>query len=106
MFVQRILKKCVVERSEHCSLADGAVLLDEVDKSIQALSAGAVVPTTTGRMRCRFCGVGYYSKADGFAAQGHDPGGWPRHFYYCDNCGHLEVFVDPERRTPPAWKEF
>lgn len=105
LFVQRILKQCVVEHSEHCILADASALLAEVDKSIQALSTGAVVPTTTGRMRCRFCGVGSYNKAEEFAVSGNSQSGSPRHYYCCDHCGHLEFFVYLGSRTPPAWTE-
>jgi serine/threonine protein kinase len=105
LFVHRILKKCVVRRETQCTIPDAAALLDEIDKSIQALRAGAVVPTTTGKMRCRFCGLGIYQEAEAFAVSGSRQSGSPRRYYCCDHCGHLEFFVDLGKQAPPAWTE-
>ncbi len=105
LFVQRILKKCVVEQSEHCLLTDAAALLVEIDLSIQALSAGAVVPTKTARMRCRFCGIGSYQEVANFRAHGDSMHGQDNHYFVCDQCGQLQTFVYLGKQTPLAWKD-
>jgi serine/threonine protein kinase len=102
LFVQRILEQCVVERSEHCSLRDGTALLRQVDQAIQALNGGAIIPTTTGKMRCRFCGTGVY-QAIAEDKTGTNPSwGAPRKSYSCTQCGHLETFMFGNQ-APPAW---
>jgi len=101
MFIHRILKKCIVRREPQCAITDAGELLHEIDEAIRAMRSGAQVPGAT-KMRCRFCGIGSYAKADNFAAFGNSPGGGPRHFYCCDHCGHLEIFAYLGKKTPPG----
>jgi serine/threonine protein kinase len=105
LFVHRILGKCVVRREEDCAISNAGALLTEIDSAIGALSAGAVVPRRRDEMRCRFCGVGSYAKADEFDVSGNEKAGLPREYYCCKNCGHLEFFVHLNGQMPPAWNE-
>jgi len=105
LFVHRILKKAVVRREPQCQIPDASAMLVEIDSAIRALDAGAIVPTKTGTMRCRFCGVGFYKPADEFGVVGNPQWNFKRHHYCCDHCGHLEIFVDVGNKTLPAWED-
>lgn len=103
-FLHQVFKKCIVRRENQCSIPDAGALLNELDVIITAIQAGAVVPSMTGTMRCRFCGVGVYKKANEFAVVGNKQWNFERRYYVCDNCGHLEFFVHTDNKVPPAWR--
>ena len=105
LFVHRIFKKCIVRREPQCKIPDAGALLADVDSAIRALITGAQVPSATSKMRCRFCGIGSYSKISNFQATGSSTIGQTSNFYACDHCGHLEAFVRLGNQAPPAWNE-
>ena len=104
-FVHEILKKCVVESERDIRVHDAGELLAEVDTTIAALSHGCQLPGWKRRMRCRFCGIGTYEKSDNFSIVGNLRTGHERNYFLCGHCGHVESFIWPERRPPPAWDE-
>lgn len=104
-FVHEILRKCVVEKEDETKLYDARELLEEVDTTIAALSNGCQVPGRTATMRCRFCGIGTYEQFDSFPIVGNRGPGHERNYFVCGYCGHLESFIWPTGRTPPAWVE-
>lgn len=104
-FVQEILKKCVVESRGETRVRDAAELLVEVDSTIAALTSGCQVPTRKTKMRCRFCGIGTYQESKSFPIVGNLHTEYERSYFVCDNCGHLESFVWPRGRLPPAWEK-
>jgi serine/threonine protein kinase len=107
MFVHRILERCVVQRESNVRLADASALLEEVDIAIDASQKGAQLPTEARKMRCRFCGLGVYGKADNFHVSGNLANGLKltHEYYVCDNCGHLETFVWSGDTRPGGWTE-
>ena len=99
-FVHEILGKCIVESEDETRLHDAGELLAEVDTTISALSQGCQLPGGKGRMRCRFCGIGTYKKADSFPIVGNLSTEEKRHYFLCDHCGHLESFIWLRGRPP------
>ena len=104
-FVHEILKKCVVESEDETRLHDAGELLGEVDTTIAAVSSGCQVPGLKARMRCRFCGIGTYEKSKNFPIVGNLRTEHSRNYYVCSHCGHVEAFIWPESKPPPAWVE-
>jgi serine/threonine protein kinase len=106
LFAHRLLAKCVVRRELQMQIANGGELLKEFDRALMALDSGGSIPTSDGKMRCRFCGIGSYSATTTFAATGISNFGHNEEqtkLYICDNCGHLDMFVFTGRQTPPGW---
>ena len=104
-FVHEILGKCVVQWEAETRLHDAGELLGEVDATIAALSHGCQLPGKKRTMRCRFCGIGTYKKSDSFPIVANLRTGYERNYFLCGHCGHLESFLWPEGRPPPAWNE-
>ena len=104
-FVQQILRKCVVESASETRLLDAGELLGEVDTAIAALSYGRQLPGRSTKMRCRFCGIGVYERSSSFPIVGNLRTGHSRNYYVCGHCGHIESFIWPEGKPPPAWVE-
>ena len=104
-FVHAILGKCVVESEVETRLHDAGELLAEVDTTISALSQGCQLPGGKRTMRCRFCGIGTYKKANSFSIVGNLSTQDKRKYFLCDHCGHLESFIWLVGRPPPAWDE-
>jgi serine/threonine protein kinase len=106
-FVHRLLTGSVVQWEKDLRFQNAAELLEAVEETIAAISAGAQVPTQKRAMRCRFCGLGEYAKRDNFDVSGNMTNGlkfkWEH--YVCGNCGHLESFVWGGENRPPAWAE-
>ena len=105
LFLHRLFKKCIVRRELQCEIGDAAELLDEVDQVVRALEAGGQLPSQSRRMRCRFCGIGHYKKADRFQEAGHLTANANREFYSCNHCGHLESFAWIGKDMPAGWQE-
>ena len=104
-FVHEILTKCVVEYEDETRLHDADELLGEIDTTIAALSQGCQLPGRNRRMQCRFCGIGTYTKSESFPIVGNLGAGQERNYFLCSHCGHLESFIWPRGRLPPAWDE-
>ena len=102
-FVHEIVGKCAVQREDETRLSDAGELLGEVDTTIAALSHGGQVPGWKAKMRCRFCGVGTYERTTSYAVAGNLMTSHDRTYFLCDYCGHLESFIWPIGKPPPAW---
>ncbi len=99
-WVTRILDRTVVQYAKDClQSVDG--LLGEIDNAIDALTRHGQVPTTTGKMKCRFCGVGIYERFTKLQENGFTTSEKLLH-YRCNYCGHMEEFFVREGFTP-AW---
>ena len=104
-FVHEILKKCVAESESETRVHDAGELLAEVDIAIAALSHGCQMPGSNAKMRCRFCGIGTYKKSNNYSIAGNLRTDHERNYFLCDHCGHLESFIWPIPKPPPAWVE-
>ena len=102
-FVHEIVRKCAVQREDEARLRDAAELLGEVDTMIAALSHGCQLPGLMTKMRCRFCGIGTYERTSTYAVAANLMTDHERTYFLCDHCGHLESFLWPIRKPPPAW---
>ena len=102
-YIHELLTKCVVEFERDTKLRDAGDLLKEVDATISAIGAGCQLPGRHFGMRCRFCGIGTYRESEQFHIVGNLSTGAKRHYFTCDNCGHVEGFVWANHRTPQAW---
>ena len=105
LFVHDVLRKCIVEFENETLLRDASELLAEVDAAIAAVSHGCQVPGRNAKMRCRFCGIGTYSGVDSFSIVGNLRTNDERNYFTCGHCGHVESFVWPRGKRPPAWAE-
>ena len=104
-FVHEVLRKCIVEDESDMELRNASELLAQVDAAIAAVSQGCQVPGRNARMRCRFCGIGTYSRADSFSIVGNLRTNDERNYFTCGHCGHVESFVWSRGTRPPAWAE-
>lgn len=104
-FIHEILSKCIVESEDEMKLSDAGEFLREIDTIIAAAMHGCQLPGRKRTMRCRFCGVGTYKRSDSFPIVGNLRTEHDRNYFICDYCGHVESFIWPQRRPPPAWDE-
>ena len=106
-FVHELLKKCVVEFENDMKLRDAGELLGEIDTAMASVSSGKQLPgRNVKKMRCQFCGLGTYKKAERWdvVGKGGSPT-MPQTYYLCDHCGHLESFIWGGKNPAPAWQK-
>ena len=104
-YVHEILKKCVVEFENQTRLRNAGELLKEVDATIAAVSVGCQLPRLKAKMRCRFCGIGTYERPGTYSIVGNLRTDYERDYFLCGHCGHLESFLWPLGKRPPAWDQ-
>ena len=104
-YVHEILKKCVVEFENQTRLRNAGELLKEVDATIAAVSVGCQLPSLKAKMRCRFCGIGTYERPRTYSIVGNLRTDYERDYFLCGHCGHLESFLWPLGKRPPAWDQ-
>ena len=104
-YVHEILAKCVVQFENQTRLQNASELLEEIDAAILAVSSGSQIPGIKFKMRCRFCGIGTYEKASAYSIAGNLRTDYERNYFLCGHCGHLESFLWPLGKPPPAWDQ-
>lgn len=104
-----LFKKCIVENEEDC-LQDANALLEEIDKAINMLDNKGEVLRGDKKRICKVCGRGNYvlivnmnnTHARNF---GIEPTGSDSFkIFYCDYCGHSQLFYFPGSEMLEAWE--
>ncbi len=101
-WARTILDKCVVEHEADC-LPDADALLKEVERVLAAVRHANSILSPSKGIRCRFCGVGTYGRANIYEdpslfkhfglppTRGADRAGRTA-MLRCNHCGHVEWF--------------
>lgn len=111
-FANQLFKKCICEHEEDC-LSDATNLLEEIDKILFIIDSNADLIGPNIKRRCRVCGIGDYGlivdSNSVYDAQnfGLNPrGATTFKIFYCNHCGHVQLFFFPgEEKVPPAWED-
>lgn len=80
-------------------------MLSAVDEILAAIQSGAQVPSRKRSMKCRFCGLGVYTKTTGYEAFATNDFRGSAKLFVCNHCGHVELFTYPDNQVPHAWKD-
>ncbi len=107
-FARGLLSRCVVEHEKAC-MPDANELLAEVDEMLQVIERNGDILRDDVQRPCRVCGRGNYV----FFPNGmidNSPfrkpaGGQVLKMFTCDQCGHVQVFLMPDRTLLPAWRD-
>lgn len=127
--VNALLDKCVVEREKDCRLPTAAELLVEIERVIAHIRGRSQILSGNIDRRCQVCGMGTYRPALKRDDRSGDrllvappvelrggkidpvqllnfrgnEAGFHTAIYFCDQCGHAQVFWLPDDQRLPAW---
>jgi serine/threonine protein kinase len=106
--VNKILDKCLVERPEDC-LGSAADLVPMVDAFLSMIGRDGQLLNADVPRPCRVCGQGFYRVENGAVSEGNlqvwITGNESKllhvRLFFCDACGHAQVFKVGERLGRP-----